>query len=182
MPLLALPSAARSGGVFSRLHKAKASPRRATSGAATSSVRAPRFAGSFLLAGPVPRRRRLRGLARRRARRVPGENGSIKEVVARAFGLGITTVEVSGVSRLSPVEVVAAAGRRRAQLPALCRCRKLARAAEGKSDDRGSERAQALSPFARDLRHGAAALRALAEGRRGVSRRRRRHADRCAAR
>ena len=34
----------------------------------------------------------------------------IKDVVARAFGLGITTVEVSGLQRLSKEEVVAAAG------------------------------------------------------------------------
>jgi cell division protein FtsQ len=97
-------------GSFFAPPQGKASPRRATSGAATSSVRAPRFAGSFLLvalflgvgAFGVWRGGELDEFLAR--------NGSIKEVVARAFGLGITTVEVSGVSRLSPVEVVAAAG------------------------------------------------------------------------
>ena len=98
------------------------------------------------------------------------------------LGFGIN--DRRGVRRLAALD---GGGRRRprastAKLAPLRRCRRAARAPEGEPDDRRSQRAQALSACAPDLGHRAAALRALAEGRRGLARRRRRHAHRSAAR
>ncbi|MFI5014568.1 MAG: cell division protein FtsQ/DivIB [Hyphomicrobiales bacterium] len=108
----ALPRAARAGlpgGSFVARQKAKPAARCAAPGAAAP-VSIPRFAGTLLLAAlflGVGAYGTLRG----------GEldgfivrNGPIREVLARAFGLGIVTVEVTGASRLSSAEVVAAAG------------------------------------------------------------------------
>jgi cell division protein FtsQ len=102
-----LPSTA--GGVLAR-RKAQPRLRRSVPGAAAPATRIPRFAGSFLLlalflgvgAFGVWRGGELDAYLAR--------NGPMKEVLARALGLGIATVEVSGVSRLSPAEVVKAAG------------------------------------------------------------------------
>jgi cell division protein FtsQ len=110
LPAGGLPAGGlRAGGLPAR-SRPRPAPRRIAPGSSDTRLRIPRFAGSFLLAAlflGVGAFGLWRG----------GEldaylalNGSIKEVLARALGLGITTVEVSGVSRLSAAEVVAAAG------------------------------------------------------------------------
>jgi len=100
---------AAQGGAFARPNSKLAS-RRGASGIAAAGMRIPRFTGTFLIGAlflsvasfGVWRGGELDAFLAR--------NGAVREVLARAFGLGISTVEVSGTSRLSPAEVVAAAG------------------------------------------------------------------------
>ncbi|MBV9752199.1 MAG: FtsQ-type POTRA domain-containing protein [Hyphomicrobiales bacterium] len=97
------------GGLFAR-PKSKPASRRGASGGGTAAMRIPRFTGTCLIGGlflavasfGVWRGGELDAFLAR--------NGAVKEVLARSFGLGITTVEVSGAARLSAAEVVAAAG------------------------------------------------------------------------
>jgi cell division protein FtsQ len=102
-------SGAAAGGAFAR-PKAKPAPRRGAPASSSAAMRIPRFAGTVLLAALFLG---VGGFGAWRGGELDAyfaRNGSIKEVLARAAGLGITTVEVSGVSRLSPAEVVSAAG------------------------------------------------------------------------
>ena len=90
--------------------KAKLAPRRGAPAIGSMTSHIPRFAGTFLLAALFLG---VGGFGVWRGGELDAflaQNGSIKEVLARAAGLGITRVEVSGVSRLTPAEVVAAAG------------------------------------------------------------------------
>jgi cell division protein FtsQ len=100
---------AAAAGVFAR-PRAKPAPRRGVPASGSAAMPIPRFAGTMLLAALFLG---VGGFGAWRGGELDAflaQNGSIKEVLARAVGLGITTVEVSGVSRLAPAEVVAAAG------------------------------------------------------------------------
>ena len=102
-------SGALGGGVFAR-PKTKLSPRHGTPAMGSTASRVPRFTGTFLLAALFLA---VGGFGVWRGGELDAflvQNGSIQEVLARAAGLGITSVEVSGVSRLTAAEVVAAAG------------------------------------------------------------------------
>ena len=89
---------------------AKLAPRRAPPGVAEPSWRVPRFTGTLLIAALFLGIGAYGVLRGGEFDAFVAQQGPIKDVVARAFGLGITTVEVSGLQRLSKEEVVAAAG------------------------------------------------------------------------
>jgi len=107
----ATPRAAYAGGARGAArHKPKPSSRRFGPGTEAAQRRVPRFAGSFLLAALFVGVGIFGAVRGGELDVFVAANGPLKDVLARAVGLGISTVEVSGTSRLSSQEVAAAAG------------------------------------------------------------------------
>jgi cell division protein FtsQ len=98
------------GDRFVAPRKAGQASRRAAPKAAAARSLVPRFLGCLLIAALFLGVGAFGVIRGGEYDEFIAQNGSIKEVLARAAGFGITMVEVDGVSRLSSQEVVAAAG------------------------------------------------------------------------
>ena len=104
--------------------------------------------------------------------------GEPHHALARAVGLGLEQVTISGISQMGENEVLAAAGINSKLSLAFLDVNEPARAPRARSDGQVGDRAQALSERARHHAHRARGACHLAEQRRAVRHCRRRHGDR----